>query len=212
MKFNNLILELDDENFVYIHPDCTFVSSKISIRGRGNKVTILPSLIYNKLVIKLIGNKKDIYINSSVKNINNLKISSIRGDNQEVIIGEDFGVGSLEIQLNDGYEAVYIGRDCLFSSGIKMRTSDGHSVVDLKTDIAINNPKNIFIGNHVWVGEDVRFLKGAMIADDSVVGSAAVVTKSFNESNVVVAGFPAQIVKRGITWDRRKPADYNKNK
>ncbi len=29
------------------------------------------------------------------------------------------------------------------------------------------------------------------------------VTKVFNEPNIILAGIPAKIVKRGINWDRR---------
>ena len=41
------------------------------------------------------------------------------------------------------------------------------------------------------------------IADNSIVGWGSIVTKEFNEPNVIIAGIPAKIVKRGINWDRR---------
>ena len=42
-----------------------------------------------------------------------------------------------------------------------------------------------------------------IIADNSIVGWGSIVTKEFNEPNVIIAGIPAKIVKRGINWDRR---------
>lgn len=111
--------------------------------------------------------------------------------------------------MNDGNESLKIGNDCLFSWGIKLRTSDGHSVVDLKTSKAINLPEDIVIGDHVWIGEDVKFLKGSIIPNNCVVGSGSIVTKKFSDENVVIAGCPARIMRRGITWDRRRPEEFN---
>ena len=115
--------------------------------------------------------------------------------------------------MNDGYEKIFIGKDCLFSWGIKMRTSDGHSVIDLNLDKAVNLPADIYIGDHVWMGEDVKILKGIYIPNNCVLGGFSVITKSFSkkDSNSVIAGFPAKVVKSNITWDRKKADEYNNN-
>lgn len=42
--------------------------------------------------------------------------------------------------------------------------------------------------------------KGVSIPDNSVIGVGSVVTKSFNESNVIIAGNPAVVKKQGIHW------------
>ena len=160
-------------------------------------------------MINIKGNNKKIVIANSRKNINGLKIVSIRGEGQIVKIGDNFSCGGMEIQMNDENETLTIGNNCLFSWGIKARTSDGHSIVDLNTDRAVNLPKDISIADRVWVGEDVSFLKGSKISSDSVVGSRSVVTKAFDKTNIVIAGFPAVIVKENIKWDRRRPSEYN---
>ena len=43
-------------------------------------------------------------------------------------------------------------------------------------------------------------LKGVKIEGHSIIGSGSVVTKSFGETNVVIAGNPAKIVKKDIDW------------
>jgi acetyltransferase-like isoleucine patch superfamily enzyme len=133
--------------------------------------------LYTKFVIKFIGDNKLFEIKPSSKNVNDLKIVFIRANNQVFTIGSDFSCGGLGIQMNDGNETFMIGDNCLFAWNIKIRTSDGHSVVDLDTEMTINLPKDVHIADSVWVGEDVSFLKGARISSDSVVGSRAVVTK-----------------------------------
>lgn len=60
----------------------------------------------------------------------------------------------------------------------------------------------MYIGNHVWIGEHCYILKNATISDNSVVGSMSVVTKRFDEENVVIAGNPAKIYRRNVMWSK----------
>lgn len=210
MTFDGLNIEDNgDNNLVYIDQDSTFKKSRFIINGNNNIIKLSKTLSYTNFIINIKGNNKQVIIKQSNKNINGVKLTSIRGDNQVFSFGENFSCGGLEVQMNDGDESFTVGDNCLFSWGIKARTSDGHSIIDLDTRKAINIPKDIHIGDRVWVGEDVSFLKGARINTDSVVGSRAVVTKPFEQENAVIAGFPAKVVKENIMWDRRMPSEYN---
>jgi len=208
-KIEGLNIQAEDCNSIKIHDDCSFLDSKITVKGQGNVIEISKALVYRSLIINLQGNNKHITIQESSKNINNLKIVSIRGNNQTIFIGRNLSCGGLEIQMNDGDENLAIGEDCLFSWGIKMRTSDGHSVIDLSTGKAINLPKDINVGSHVWIGEDVRVLKGVKIPNNSIVGSYSVITKPFKEENTVIAGHPGKVVKYNVDWHREMPFRYN---
>lgn len=55
--------------------------------------------------------------------------------------------------------------------------------------------KPVSIGAYCMLGSNVSFVPGASTADCSVVGMGAVVTKSFSEPHVLIAGNPARIVK-----------------
>jgi len=210
MEFKGLDIKVDEGNDLKLDPECNFNLSRIYIQGTNNSIIIHKALVYQNLFINFKGNNKKLVIKPSKKNISNLKVVSIRGENQNITIGEDFSCGGCEIQMNDGDESLSIGNDCLFSWGIKIRTSDGHSVVDLETGKAINIPQDVNIGNHVWVGEDVKFLKGSSIPNNCVVGSYAIVTKKFTDQHTVIAGFPAKVVKIGVDWNRKMPYDFNK--
>ncbi len=91
----------------------------------------------------------------------------------------------------------------MFSANISIRTGDSHSVVDMH-DKRINPSKDVRIGNHVWVGNTVIMTKGVIVSDNSIVGTGSVVTKAFNEENIVIAGNPAHSVKRNISWKRAR--------
>ncbi|MCO1456928.1 hypothetical protein L0Z10_14020 [Burkholderia multivorans] len=51
----------------------------------------------------------------------------------------------------------------------------------------------------MWIGSDVRVLKGVAIGAGSVIGTGSVVTRDVPE-RVVAAGNPARIVRRDVSW------------
>ena len=58
----------------------------------------------------------------------------------------------------------------------------------------------IVIGDRVWIASHVKILKGVHIRNHSVIAANSVVTRSFAEENVLIAGDPARIIRRGIEW------------
>lgn len=92
-----------------------------------------------------------------------------------------------------------IGDDCLFSSGIWMRTTDHHSIIDLNTLKPINSPEDVTIGNHVWIGQDCLVLKGVRIGDGSIIGARSTVA-SYVPKTELWAGSPARMLKSNVSW------------
>lgn len=206
------IVSNDKSNCIKVNDATKFYNSTIKIVGYNNIIDIgYSKYVIENLSIRLIGDNNKIVLSNTSKTINNLSINSSRGGNIEIYIGENFGCGGVDIRMNDGYEKLIIGDDCLFSSGIKIRTSDGHAVIDLDSDQAVNLPSDVHIGSHVWIGEDARILKGVFIPDNCVVGGFSIVTKSFlkEDKHSVIAGSPAKIVKKNINWDRRRADEVN---
>jgi serine O-acetyltransferase len=62
-------------------------------------------------------------------------------------------------------------------------------------DIGYNEENRPLLGNNVTIGAGAKVLGGVLIGDNVIVGANAVVTKSL-ESNVVVVGIPAKIIRR----------------
>lgn len=58
----------------------------------------------------------------------------------------------------------------------------------------------VTIGEHSWVCASCVLLKGAIIPKNVILGHSAVVANKFTDENVIIAGNPAQIVKRDICW------------
>lgn len=131
------------------------------------------------------------------------------GDNNIMEIGEYTACGEFSIALHSNH--FKIGKHCMISNSEELWT-DGHSVIDAETGELLNYPKDpIIIGDYVWLGRRCTLTKGAQIPSHSIVAIGSIVTKAFTESNVILAGVPARVVKRGIAWDGRRPVDYQKD-
>ncbi|WP_416860031.1 acyltransferase, partial [Helicobacter ganmani] len=117
-------------------------------------------------------------------------------------IGNALGQSASDMFLNITSESYcIIGDDCLFSWGVVLESSDHHPIFDFKTHQCLNTSKrNILIGDHIWVGQEVGFLKGCFIASGSVIGAKSLVTAKKFYSNTINAGNPCKQVKEGIFW------------
>lgn len=120
------------------------------------------------------------------------------GKNPIVHFGNGFSAGkNLYLSSNEG---VSFGEDVLLGWNVAIRDSDGHSII--ANGEKKPSEKAISIGNHVWIGSDSTLLKGSTVKENTVIATKAVVTKPFDEVNIVIGGFPAKIIERGVNWER----------
>lgn len=92
---------------------------------------------------------------------------------------------------------ITIGSNCAISWNCEIIDDDMHTLIIDNNSIVTS--KEIRIGNKVWVGSNVRILKGVNIGNNSVIAAGSVVTNDVPE-NTLVAGIPAKILKNKITW------------
>ncbi|KQY25963.1 acyltransferase [Rhizobium sp. Root482] len=160
-----------------------------------------PRAVTSKLAISVKGDRNRIILGSDV----NLEGSiSIGGSHITVLIGAATTFNQVRIFCKGRLHGVYIGRDCMFSSDVEIRTSDSHSIVDLDAMKKLNEPDGVYIGDHVWVSKRVFVQKGAVIGDDNIVGFGASVFGEIRGSNARIVGAPAQAVtSKRVTWSRK---------
>ncbi|MEM5469864.1 MAG: acyltransferase [Sulfitobacter sp.] len=80
---------------------------------------------------------------------------------------------------------VWIGPKCTI-------ISMNHNVQDFENFIQ-EGP--IVIGDNSWLGANATILPNVNLGEHTIVAAGAVVTKSFLQGNIVLAGIPAKIVK-----------------
>lgn len=89
---------------------------------------------------------------------------------------------------------VKIGDNCLIAPQVGIYTACHPLDRKIRSD-GLELGKPVTIGNDCWIGGQAVINPGVTLGDNVVVGSGAVVTKSF-PSNVVIAGNPAKIIKK----------------
>ena len=180
----------------------------INFIGHNNNVTIYEGTTFSSCSMNLVSGM-NIEIGRSKFGIVKLRIF---GNKSTINIGKDFSCWGVEIRCHEQSTAVSIGDECMFSEEILIYPTDVHSIFDKFTGEVLNLGKPITIGNHVWCGRGVTFLKGSSVLNDSVIASHSIVTKAFSEDNVVIGGNPAKTLRQGINWARDTPYDLHQKR
>jgi acetyltransferase-like isoleucine patch superfamily enzyme len=105
----------------------------------------------------------------------------------------------------------YVRRSFLVSGGCYINAADGLSigkgtiwgpnvsiisqVHDINDFDSAPRTRGIKIGQNCWIGAGSVILPNVHLGDRTIVGANAVVTKSFSEGHVVLAGVPAKAVR-----------------
>jgi acetyltransferase-like isoleucine patch superfamily enzyme len=114
---------------------------------------------------------------------------ALRGNRPELIIGCHCGISMLH----------YFDVQDTFTIG-SFTTIAGTGSVFFTHYLDVLNAKQmtrpITIGDYCMVGSNARFVPGAGVANCSVVGMGAVLTKLVTETHVMIGGNPAVIVRR----------------
>lgn len=186
----------------------------LDIQGKDHKIVLNDFIGEGKLFIKLRGT--GCFVSFGKGNIIEKGTLTIAGNNYPNKICEGSCIikdnnkfrGNLAIYLPlNKDKTVSIGCNNLFAANTEIIGCTEHEVLDLNTKEVLNTEQNVIIGDHNWIGRDVLFMCKAGIQNNSVVGIRSLITKSFNESNILLAGVPAVIKRRNVTW--REEHDRN---
>jgi len=87
---------------------------------------------------------------------------------------------------------IYIGKGTWIGPNVGIITAN-HDPNDLDKHL---EGKDVIIGKNCWIGMNSVILPGVKLGDHTLVGAGSIVTKSFPEGNVVIAGNPAKVIKK----------------
>lgn len=210
-KYSDIRLKISGKGNVIEIDNCQG-SLRIHIPGNGNTINMPDCQGYLK--VSVYGNDNLVKFGTKANYTGEIAIgvSSCECHNARLIVGDNFNSGGVNIQLQENNSSITIGNDCMFSWDITIWCTDTHSVINKEDGRLLNFGKSVEIGNHVWLGRSVSIAKNTKISDNSIVGWCSNVTRVFDEANVIIAGNPAQIVKRDVNWDSKAPNLYQVKK
>lgn len=88
--------------------------------------------------------------------------------------------------------SITLGKGTYIAPNVGIITAN-HDLKDLDKHLP---GKPVVLGEKCWVGMNSVILPGVELGCNTVVAAGSVVTKSFTEGHVVIAGSPAKIIKR----------------
>lgn len=95
---------------------------------------------------------------------------SFSGNKSYVRIGDETTTKGLSIGVGSKGKVI-IGEDVMMARNIGIWQSDGHHIFDKDTGERINYTKDIYVGNHVWLGRNVSLLGGVSYTKRMYCGS-----------------------------------------
>ena len=202
LVINNVLgNDFPDDNQIIKKGEFKFLNSKIIFRGKGGVLEIGNNVNLSDCIID-IGNGAKVNIGDESQ----FRGEILVGVKSSVCIGKKVTVtNNLHMKIGE-VRNIAIGDDCIIGSNVKMRTTDGHPIYDIRTKERLNKSASIRIGRHVWIADDCLILKGADIGNGSIVASRSILTRAY-EKNSLIDGSPAKIIKLGVTWERN-PGDF----
>lgn len=203
---NQILLKKENGNLVDIS---SYDGLKVDFFGKGNNIIISEGAIFHNVHIKARENNHIVIGKTHPRGIRNTVIDLAGSMNSIVKIGNNTSIESARLAMaNENSTSITIGESCMLSSNITFRSTDGHVIYSLNSKGAINRSRPIHIGDRVWIGSGATILKGTQVQADSIIATMAVVSKSFDKTNIIIAGNPAKIVKENILWDRTYLRDW----
>ena len=190
-----------ENNIIYVNPEQSVLkNSKVNFKGENNILFVEDGVTLENSTISFSGDNCVVYLSSSNK-VYYLSIDVYQSS--AVFFGRNSYLnGAVHAIASEG-QNIIVGNDCLFSFGIWIRTADPHLVYSVETHKRLNYSKSVFIGDHVWIGQNALVLKGCRFGSGSILGGGAVASNKLVPSNTSFAGNPAKLVGRGVFYDGR---------
>ncbi len=94
------------------------------------------------------------------------------GVDGQIVIGDNCRINGAYIHAE---KSITIGSNCVIASGVNIIDSNGHQVKSFDRTSGRDEPKEIVIGNNVWICMNAIILKGSVIGDNSIITAGSVI-------------------------------------
>ncbi|HTY09055.1 MAG TPA: hypothetical protein VMF29_07820 [Candidatus Edwardsbacteria bacterium] len=173
----------------------------ITINGNGNRIVIHPGARLNGCAVSIVGDGHRLEIGPDCDL--NKSMFWFEGERCTATVGARTYFGGVLVACPERATSIRIGADCLFSHNVEVRAGDSHSVLALASGKRINPPRDVVIGDQVWVASDVRILRGVRIGAGAVIAIGSIVTRPVR-ANSISGGHPNRTLMSGVSWSRQR--------
>ncbi|WP_296883494.1 acyltransferase [uncultured Methanobrevibacter sp.] len=199
----NQLLELEDNEFIGELPNLT--NSQINFNGKNN-------ILVCEEGVHLWNSRIDFNLDNSVlylsSNIHDYSVNIVLHKNNICFIGKNnFFNGRANFVLSEAKNIIF-GDDCFISYNVVFRTSDGHCIYNDVSKMRMNYAGSIYIGDHVWFGQNAMIFKGSQIGSGSIIGANSVVSNKKIPSNTTYAGSPVRLIHDNTFWTPHSVNDW----
>lgn len=96
---------------------------------------------------------------------------------------------------------ITIGEDAMLGRNIVIYDSDYHQVLDPAGKMK-NFSKEVVVGAHVWLTNQIMVLKGVKIGDGALISPYTVVRKDVPAHSMIVNGALQKVISEDVSWSR----------
>ncbi len=179
-----------------------FLSFKI-VKSKGSKIILEDDLIINR---HLLGITKTIIIlkDDSLFHVGG-KFSLGNGVTIFLQKKSSLLIGGQKLESAAGItkdstimvnQRISIGTDFLCAWGVFISDSDWHTINGKP------HQKDVVIGDHVWVANNVNILKGTVIGNGCIISSNSKLINKTYEQKLLIAGLEGKVIRGEMEWCR----------
>lgn len=117
-----------------------------------------------------------------------------RKSHSKIIIGDDVWINNNFMIASEG-EGIEIGSQTMIGLNFEVVDSDFHDLHPQRRRGGTVKTAKVTICKNVFIGNNVKILKGVTIGDNSVIANSSVVTKSI-PSDVIAGGYPCKVIRQ----------------
>lgn len=173
-------------------------NSEINFRGENNILYCEPGVVLTNSKIDFNADNAVVYLGT---NRYEYKFAvSLHNDTVFHMGRHNYINQEMKVFLSEQRHCI-IGDSGNISWGLSIRNSDPHLIYSCKTKQRVNPTCSVYIGDHVWIGQDSLILKGTHIDSGSIIAANAVIAGKHIPNNTVWAGNPARQIKEDVFWD-----------
>ncbi len=174
-------------------PRIRFYSALSTANLKGKASINQPSLMIGSGIIEFERNVKIGYFPSPYF-LNGYSHLETRNKTSLIKIGENTHINNNFVVIAE-HKTINIGKRCFIGTHVEICDSDFHGIAISERNVSkFEMAKPVTIEDDVFIGSNVKILKGSIIRHGSVIANGSIVTGEI-PANVIAGGIPAKVLR-----------------